>query len=97
MNSLVSYKVGQLAEADIAPIVLTGKMLQFIVDSCVLLEARELCEILVTLATGIWSIILVRPLMLFECSLAIKDLFATILFANEEHFCFKYKAKNNYS
>ena len=86
MNSLVSYKVAQLAETDLTSIVLTGKRLELIVDSCVLLEAAELREILITLPTGIRPVVLVRPLMLLEYSLAVKDLLAAILFANEEHF-----------
>ena len=86
MNSLVSYKVAQLTETDLTSIVLTGKRLKLIVDSCMLLEATELCEILITLPTFIRAVVLVRPLMLLEYSLAVEDLLASILFANEEHF-----------
>ena len=86
MNSLVSYKVAQLTETDLTSIVLTGKRLKLIVDSCMLLEATELREILITLPTFIRAVVLVRPLMLLEYSLAVEDLLASILFANEEHF-----------
>jgi len=51
-----------------------------------LLEATELREILITLPTFIRAVVLVRPLMLLEYSLAVEDLLASILFANEEHF-----------
>ena len=86
MNSLVSYKVAQLTETNLTSIVLTGKRLKLIVDSCMLLEATELREILITLPTFIRAVVLVRPLMLLEYSLAVEDLLASILFANEEHF-----------
>ena len=86
MNSLVSYKVAQLTETDLTSIVLTGKRLKLIVDSSMLLEATELREILITLPTFIRAVVLVRPLMLLEYSLAVEDLLASILFANEEHF-----------
>jgi hypothetical protein len=65
---------------------LTLEWFLFIVYSFVLLKTRILRKVLITTCASKRSIGLVSSLMLFQCSLAIVNLFAVFVVTLEKHF-----------
>ena len=85
MYSLMSYQIRYLTKCEGTALMFTLERFLFIVNSFMLLKARILRKVLITLCTSKRSVSLMGPLMLFQSSLGIVYFFTAFVVTLEKH------------